>query len=240
LHTVDGVDDEAARRLEALVVRRERDAEPVSHLLGSRAFYDLDVDVDRRVLTPRPETETLIEVFAELAEAGALPPGPVADWGTGSGVLAAVLRRWRPVLALERSADARELAARNLGRGDPGRGWMLVASDGLGPVARGSLAAVVANPPYIEPPDWDDLPEDVRRHEPRQALLPDDGDVVGLYAWIGAEAARCLVPGGHLLAEVGAGQAQRLEQALGSGGLVPRERRRDLLGHERVLVLRRP
>lgn len=233
------MDAEAATRFEALVVRRERDAEPVSHLLGSRAFYDLDVDVDRRVLTPRPETETLIEVFAELAEGGALPSGPVADWGTGSGVLAAVLRRWRPVLALERSPDAREVASGNLGRDGSGLGWLLVASDGLRPVAPGSLAAVVANPPYIEPSDWDELPEDVRRHEPRQALLPDDGDVTGLYARLGGEATRCLVPGGYLLAEVGAGQAQRLERALASGGLVPTERRRDLLGHERVLVLRR-
>jgi release factor glutamine methyltransferase len=233
------VDAEAATRFEALLVRRERDAEPVSHLLGSRAFYDLDVAVDRRVLTPRPETETLIEVFAELEDRGALPPGPVADWGTGSGVLAAVLRRWRPVLAVERSADARVVALGNLGCVGSGQGWMLVAGDGLQAVAPASLAAVLANPPYIEPENWDELPEDVRRHEPRQALLPDDGDVVGLYARLGAEAARCLVPGGRLLAEVGAGQAESLERALARGGLVPAERRRDLLGHERVLVLRR-
>lgn len=229
---------EVARRFDSLLSRRAQGAEPVSLLLGVRGFYDLELAVDRRVLSPRPETEELIESFALLVERDALPAGPVADWGTGSGALARVLRRWRPVLALERSPEARAVALGNLAQGLVQQPWLLAAADGLSPVRPASLAAVLANPPYIEPADYPGLPDDVRLFEPRAALVPDDGDVPGLYARIGREAQRCLVPGGWLLIEVGAGQAQQLEAALARSGLTPAGRRKDLLGHERVLCLR--
>lgn len=238
LITLDAPSAEGRRRFQALLARRADDHEPVAQILGRREFFDLCLTVDRRVLVPRPETEELIHAFVALDAGGRLPPGPVADWGTGSGALAAVLRRWRPVLALERSADARAVAAQNLQARPGDAACLLVAGDGLGAVAGGSLAAVVANPPYVEAEDWPRLPRDVRDHEPRAALVPACGSVRDLYAGLGREARRCLRPGGALLAEVGAGQAAGLEAALAGSGLRPECRRVDLLGHERVLVLR--
>lgn len=240
LLTLEQVPLPAQGAFELLLDRRCLEAVPVCQLLGRRGFLDFELAVDRRVLAPRPETEGLVEVLQELLEQGALPEGCLADWGTGSGALAVACSRLRPVLALERSADAREVAATNLRRLAGPFGWLLLASDGLAAAADSSLAAVLANPPYVEAGDWPRLPDDVRLHEPAEALVPSQGSVAELYARLGRQAQRCLKPGGWLLVEVGAGQAERLERALGEGGLQAQMRRRDLQGHERVLALRRP
>lgn len=225
---------------QALVDRRVADGWPVAYLIGRRDFFDLSLVVDERVLVPRPETETLVEAFADLDQAGRVPPGAVADWGTGSGAVALVTSRRRAVLALDRSWPALQLAALNVaGRAAAGpretQAIQLAQCDGLSAVRPGSLAAVLANPPYIEPDDWAGLSDDVR-HEPFNALVPRGGDVADLYDTLAREAAAALVPQGWLLTEIGWGQADRVAQSCKEAGLTSVQRHRDLAGVERVIV----
>lgn len=237
LRTVLEAHEVAAFR--ALLVQRVEHARPVAYLTGRRAFRELELYVDERVLVPRPETELLVDVFLELEARGEVPPGPVADRGTGSGCLALSVAGRRKVIAVDLSAGALAVAARNVDLcGAAGR-VALLQSDGLAALAHGSLAAVLANPPYVSASEHARLPEDVRRHEPRLALVPPDGDVAGMYARLLPEALRALAPGGWLCTEVGAGQAGWVAQLASGSGCDRVEVRRDLAGIERVVALRK-
>lgn len=240
LWTLEQVPAEAARTLERLVQRRVADGRPLAYLTGRQGFHELDLAVDGRVLIPRPETELLVERLLARLDAGEVPEGPLADWGTGSGCVALSLASRRPVLALDRSAGALAVAAVNRTTGPPARPVWLVRADGLSPVREASLGAVAANPPYVTAAEWADLAPDVRDHEPRSALVPADGDVPGLYTRLGRRAARCLRPGGWLLAEVGAGQAPAVAAAWTREGLEVSALLTDLGGHQRVVEARRP
>lgn len=236
--------EEALAACQALVDRRVADGSPVAYLIGRRDFYDLTLVVDERVLVPRPETETLVEAFADLDQAGRVPAGPVADWGTGSGAVALVTARRRAVLAIDRSRPALDLAALNVARREvggarPAGAIQLAQCDGLSAVRPGSLAAVLANPPYVEPEDWAGLSADVR-HEPQSALVPREGDVAELYDTLARQAAAALVPQGWLLTEIGWGQAERVVQSCEAAGLTSVQRHRDLAGIERVIAAQRP
>jgi release factor glutamine methyltransferase len=215
----------ARERFEALLARRAA-REPVAYILGFKPFRRLELAVDRRVLIPRPETELLVEVGLEL-EAGAR----VADVGTGSGAIALALADERPDLSItgiDASADALVLArdnARRLGlEVDFIEGDLLVG---------GPYDAALANLPYVC--DGDRLAPEITRYEPAEALYggPDGLDVIRRLV----EMASGAVP--LLALEVGAGQADEVESLLRAAGFTDVERRRDLAGHERVVVGRR-
>jgi len=229
----------ARARFESLVAERVATARPVAYLVGWRDFRDLRLVVDERVLVPRPETELLLEVFERLLSEGRLPPGPVADRGTGSGALAVCAAAWRPVLACDCSHAALAVARANLVAHPPRHAVLLVAADGLGAVAPKRLAAVLANPPYIEAADFDGLPADVRDHEPRGALVPAEASVALAFSRLLAESAAALAPGGWLLTEVGAGQAADVSSAARAAGWQEVSVAVDLAGHGRVVCARR-
>jgi release factor glutamine methyltransferase len=211
-------------RFEELVARRAA-REPVAYILGRKPFRRIELEVDRRVLIPRPETELLVEVGLEL------PGGArVADVGTGSGAIALALADERPDLALtgiDASADALVLARDNARR--LGLDVSFVRGDLL---VGGPYDAVLANLPYVR--DREELPPDVARYEPVAALYggPDGLDVIRRL--VGMAGAMPLVA-----LEVGAGQADAVAGLLGAAGLRAVERRRDLAGIERVVVGRR-
>lgn len=192
----------AAARFERLVAARRR-RRPLWHLLGRREFWSLDVVVDARVLTPRPETELLVEQALRLAPAGGL----VVDAGTGSGAVAVAIARERPdlrVLALDVDGDALAVAAANRRRLAPA--VALLRASWLSALAPASADVVVANPPYVPDGAIAGLAPEVRDYEPRRALAagPDGLREIGRLV---AEAAGVLVPGGWLVFEIGWGQA---------------------------------
>ena len=221
------LDPEQAGAFRDLVLRR-REREPVSHLVGLRGFRHLELAVDARVLTPRPETEHLVEAVLDL------PRGArVVDVGTGSGAVALALKDERPdleVLATDVSTDALDVAVQNA------RGLGLDVAffhgdllDALEADVR--VDAVVSNPPYVR--DGDPLPPEVARFEPAVALFggPDGLDVV-----------RRLVPqavgrGARLVAlEVGQGQDGAVAELLRSAGASTVHVVKDLAGIGRVVV----
>jgi release factor glutamine methyltransferase len=204
--------------------RRRREREPVAYIVGWKGFRRLDLQVDRRVLIPRPETEHLVEA------ALALPPGSrVIDVGTGSGAVALALKDERPdlhVFATDVSADALDVARANALR------LGLDVTFVFGNLTAGLEAdAVVSNPPYVEQEAA--LMPEVARYEPPLALF---GDLDGL-----AVIRRLIrdVRAPFLALEHGEGQAQAIEELARAEGFDEVARVRDLAGIERVLVARR-
>lgn len=214
----------------AQLLARRRAREPVAYLLGRKGFRRIELQVDARVLVPRPETELLVEV------ALALPRGArVADVGTGSGAVALALKHERPdlrVVATDISADALAVARANA------RALALDVAfahgDLLDPVD-GPLDAVLSNPPYVPDGDRDALAPEVAVHEPALALFagPDGLDVYRRL--VAAAVARAP----FVALEVGAGQAAAVGALLRDAGMGEVRAHRDLAGIERVVVGRR-
>ena len=231
-----------ATRYTRLVARRAR-REPVSLILGEREFWGLRFAVGPEVLTPRPETELIVETALDTCADCRNAPITIADLGTGSGCLAVVLAREFPravVTAIDRSADALELARRNAeAHGVADRiAWVcgrfetwLAAGGG----ARCDL--IVANLPYVPTAELQSLAREVRDHEPRLAL---DGGIDGfepLRALLRL-AARSPRPA-WLIVELGAGQAARLRTLVAdTDGLALLDLRADLQGIPRAAVIR--
>ncbi len=211
---------------------------PVAYLLGRREFWSMSFLVEPGVLIPRPETEVLVEVACAL-QADA-PDGPLLDLGTGSGVVAIALAiecAARKVFAVERSPAALAVARRNVERLAPGRVG-LVRGDWLDALAENCAAVIVANPPYVED-DYPGLATDALRHEPRDALAAGPAGLDALAAIVDG-ARRCLLAGGWLALEHGAGQGPAVRELLAGAGFAGVTTRCDLAGRERVSCGRRP
>jgi len=233
------VEPEAARRYERLLEERARRV-PLAYIMGEREFWSLRIRVDRRVLVPRPETETLVEAALERLSSGAR----VADVGTGSGavVIALALELGAGTfLGTDRSAAAIEVARANAAEHGLAGTIEFLEGDLLAPLAArtGLLDALVSNPPYIPTAELGGLQPEVRDFEPRLAL--DGGfDGLALIERIVAGAPPLLRCGGWLLLEIGAGQADAVRALLRRTGCFDDVSARcDLAGIERVVMARR-
>lgn len=233
LHLPDPLPPQAATALAAALARRAR-REPVSHILGRRAFWGRDFIVTPDVLDPRPETETLIE------QALRLPFHRVLDLGTGSGAIVVTLLAERPQargMGLDISAPALSVAARNaqaLGVADR-VDW--VQSDWLTAVNFSGGAAfdlVVSNPPYIDAAEVETLSPEVRDHEPRIALTPGP-DGLAPYRLLAVQAPRVMAPGGVLMVEIGHQQGAAVAAIFDGAGFSQVEIVPDLGGKDRVV-----
>jgi release factor glutamine methyltransferase len=180
-HGDDALSAEQAAQF-AQLVRRRVAHEPVAYLVGQRAFYDVELLVDRRVLIPRPETEHLVDDALEWARRGAGQEAlRIADVGTGSGALAVTLARHLPaarVWAVDLSPDALQVATANVRRYGLEQRVLPVCADLLSALG-GPLDLVVANLPYVRAAEVAGLAADVAAYEPHLAL---DGGIDGLNA----------------------------------------------------------
>jgi release factor glutamine methyltransferase len=188
-------------------------------------------------LVPRPDTETLVEVALALLPPPRAEAPRVVDVGTGSGAIAIAIAVARPdaqVEAVDRSADAAEVARENVAR--HARGVVVHVGDLLDPV-KGAFDLVVSNPPYIPSAAIAGLQVEVQR-EPRLAL---DGGADGLEVVrrLVGQAAPRLAAGGALAIEIGQGQAEATTALFAASGLTEIARHRDLGGVERVVTGRR-
>lgn len=186
---------------------------PLWHIVGRVEFFGIELSVDSRVLIPRPETEVLVE--AALRELSAKPREGVryiADIGTGSGNIAIALAKGHAgvfIYATDISSDALEIAEANARASGADGAISFLKGDLLEPFEQlggGSLEMILSNPPYISSREWEELPLEVREREPRIALY-GGRDGLDLIRELVARAPCVLEPGGHLMLEVGSGQA---------------------------------
>lgn len=232
------LDDTAACGLETMLEARCRRV-PMAQVLGRRGFWEHEFAVTADTLTPRPETELLVEIA--LARIAPDRPLRLLDLGTGTGclllsLLDALPRAWG--LGVDRSAAALAVAAGNRDRLGLTSRCALVLADWCEPLA-GRFDVIVANPPYIPTAQIAALEPEVARHEPRLAL---DGGDDGLdpYRTLFQPLPGLLAPGGIALFEHGAGQGTALAALARSAGLAVLARHDDLAGHDRCIVLGQP
>jgi release factor glutamine methyltransferase len=238
-------------RYRALVMKRANERLPVAYLTGRREFYSLELEVTRDVLVPRPETELLVDVAIEALarrakERPQAEPAVVADLGTGSGAIAIALAKLaKPpvgrVFAVEKSEAAAEVARRNVARHELGDRIEVLIGEWFAPLRarslEGKLALIASNPPYVGEGERAALAPEVLA-EPPGALFAG-GDGLDAIRAICAEGADFLEPGGALAVEHGAAQGEAAREIARAAGLAEISTRRDLAGHERVLVARR-
>ncbi len=229
-------DDEAFGKIETMIERRAN-REPLSHILGRREFWSLPFKVTPDVLTPRPDSETVIEAVLAWAD-GRKPPLRLLDLGTGSGCLLLALLHEFPAATgtgVDRSAAALDVAGENAhALGMSGR--IRLRHDNWGNGLADTFDVIVANPPYIPAGDIVGLAREVAGFEPRSAL---DGGADGLeaYRMLLPDVRRLLAADGLAALEVGAGQADAVTALAAGKGLKPIGRRRDLAGIDRVVLL---
>ena len=235
----DVIEDAAAHRA-IEVVKRRATGEPLAYALGSAAFRHLTLQVDRRVLIPRPETEVVVDEALKAMQGRA--GGIAVDIGTGSGAIALSLAtegHFDQVIATDVSPDALAVAKSNLDRLVPPHTPVefRLGAD-FAPLAGTKACLIVSNPPYIAPEEASSLPASVRDWEPALALYADDGGMAR-YDQLLAGAADYLEPGGWLVLEVDARRAtETARRATGTGRYTGVRLVRDLAGRERVLVAR--
>jgi release factor glutamine methyltransferase len=226
---------EIYRLVEARAARR-----PLQHLTGHQAFWRHDFFVTGDVLIPRPETELLVEAALQVLARVQSPV--VADVGTGSGCIALSLAAERPdaeVHAIDVSPAALRVARENARRlGLPA--VQFHEADLLSPWSGHGAAfhLVASNPPYVPSSDVDHLAPEVRDHEPRQALVPP-GSTLSVYERLAPAAASTLFPGGFLVLEVGAGQADAVSAIVARASLHVTRVISDLQGIPRTIVARK-
>jgi release factor glutamine methyltransferase len=224
--------EEELRRLQTLVDRR-RTREPLAYVLGEWGFRRLTLQVDPRVLIPRPETEILVERCLELLDGLERPR--VLDIGVGSGAIALAIADERPdarVVGTDASADALAVAQANkLRLAQDGRVELRYGDLLAG--ARGPFDLVVSNPPYVAPEDVAGLPPEVLQ-EPREALVG-----LGRHEAVASAARRVLPAGGVVALEVGDGQAASVAASLRGLGYDEVTATEDLAGRRRVVDGRR-
>ncbi|MFO0611065.1 MAG: peptide chain release factor N(5)-glutamine methyltransferase [Polyangiaceae bacterium] len=216
--------------------KRRRAGEPVAYLVGEREFYGRPFRVDRRVLVPRPDTETLVTVALERTAARALHVRAL-DLCTGSGCVVITLAKERPTshfLGTDLSEDALAVARDNAARlgALPWLGFQ--RADLFEGLRVAPLDLITANPPYIPDGDLPGLSVSIRAFEPTMALV-GGSDGLAIANRIIAAAPGHLSEGGVLAMEIGAGQASDVKRAFEARGFRDVEARRDYGGIERVV-----
>lgn len=227
---------EQVERFDSYLERRSR-REPVSRILGRKGFWKLLLQVGPEVLTPRPETERVVDIALE-----AFPEERASfamlDLGVGSGAILLSVLAERPAakgLGVDLSEAALAIARDNAANlGLAGRATFL-RTDWTQGLPDEGFDLVTSNPPYIPTGDIDGLEPEVAVHEPRLAL---DGGPDGLFAYraLAPEILRVLKPSGRFAVEIGWDQGAAVKALFEQAGAQDLRVVRDLSDRDRVVA----
>ena len=225
----------------AYVIAKRAQGIPLQYITRNQDFMGLTFYVDDRVLIPRQDTETLIELLIEKSKTENFKTG--VDIGAGSGCISISLVTYIKELtmtAIDLSEGALDVTKKNVKEhGLEGRVRFL-QSDVLEAYNKEEkVDLVVSNPPYISEKDCKELMIEVIGHEPRMALT-DEGDGLSFYRRITKDAKEILKPGGILAYEIGYNQAEAVTTILEEAGYIEIETHQDLAGKDRVVIGRNP
>jgi len=194
-------------------MERRLNREPISLIVGHQEFWSLDFIVDENVLTPRPETELLVETALNFILS---PTAKILDLGTGSGALAVAMAKEvseSKVSAIDIDPKALSIAKENAERHGVANQIEFICADLRKSDWSGCFSMVLSNPPYIKSADIQKIMPEVRNYEPGKAL---DGGVTGLdfYQAIIPMAIDRLEENGFLILEIGHDQADEVTALL--------------------------
>ncbi len=225
-------------------VKRRARGEPVQRICEETEFYSLPIKMEPGVLIPRPETELLVDqavAFARRLDGEATLR--VLDAGTGTGAIAIALARHVPaarILAVDLATEAVACAKSNAERNDVSDRVQIIHGDWAEVLADQSAPfdLILANPPYVTTAEMDELPVEVRDHDPGLALHGGD-DGLDPYRTLIPPAARALREGGALLLEISDTISNGVVNMLKNEALTKVTTSRDYAGHERVASARK-
>ena len=194
-------------------VERRLNREPVSLIVGHQEFWSLDFVVDGNVLTPRPETELVIETALNCISSHT---ARILDLGTGSGALAVTMAKEVPeckVSAIDIDPNALSIAKENAVRHGVADRIEFVCADLIKSAWSGCFSIILSNPPYIKSADIKKIMPEVQNYEPEKAL---DGGITGLafYRAIIPMAIDRLEENGFLILEIGHDQVDEVTALL--------------------------
>lgn len=227
-HDTESLSEPVILAFQVLCQRRQQ-GEPLAYLVGSKPFFGLDLQVDKRVLVPRPDTETLVEWALTLAVSSNKTTS-LLDMGTGSGAIALAIKHSKPdwqVTALDASIDALIVAQNNAKRLNLNINFL--PSSWFDALSNEKFDVIVSNPPYIVEGDWHMT---ALAYEPKQAFT-SGADGLDDIRQIIAHAPQFLTSNGWLLLEHGYDQAAAVRDLLDKRGFVQVQSKLDLAGIER-------
>ncbi|WP_054743506.1 peptide chain release factor N(5)-glutamine methyltransferase [Cellulosilyticum ruminicola] len=223
------------------VIAKRAQGIPVQYITRNQEFMGLNFYVDDRVLIPRQDTETLIELLIEKARIEQFKTG--VDIGAGSGCISISLVTYIEGLnmtAIDLSEGALDVTKKNVKEHGLEEHVKFLQSDVLEAYNKEEkVDLVVSNPPYISLQDCKDLMIEVIGHEPRMALT-DEGDGLSFYKRITNDAKEILKPGGIIAYEIGYDQGKAVKIMLEEAGYIEVEVYQDLAGKDRVVIGRNP
>lgn len=215
---------------------RRKSGTPVAHLLGTRGFWTLDLEVSEETLIPRPDTECLVEYVLEHFDEA---PKRMLDLGTGTGAIALAIASERPdweVVATDFKQSIVNLAKRNAQQNNLANIGFSVGSWFEAVCEERSFDLIVSNPPYIDELDLHLDLGDVR-FEPRSALVAAENGFSDL-RHIAERAPDFLVNGGMLCFEHGYEQGEQLRSLLADLGYTGMQTHLDYGGNDRFTTAR--
>ncbi len=222
-------------------LRRRAEGEPIAYIVGEKEFWSIPLAVTRNVLIPRPDTEAVVEAVIEIARTGLLRKQRILEIGTGSGAIAIALASELPeasIFAADIAEGALKTAVRNAAASGSGQNISFLCSNLFAPL-KAKFDIVVSNPPYITEEEFLSLPREIRRYEPKGALVAGPKGTEFHEALIRGSLS-VLASGGWLVMEIGDGQKKAVEDLFAeSGEYEPVRFRRDYSGACRVAAGRR-
>jgi release factor glutamine methyltransferase len=229
--------------------QRRLNGEPLQYIIGHWPFRQLDLDVDQRVLIPRPETEELVGLALAEFDSDRRTEPVIVDMGCGSGAIGlsllmelAQLNIDATLICVDESQDALVVARSNAHKHGLDNVTFVASSwfDELDPSLRGTVDLIVANPPYVSLTEFETL-DPVLRHEPLGALVADDSPLAAGFSDVETvirNSAQWLSRRGLLICEHGNMQREATLRAAREAGFRHVEDFDDVCGNPRFLVAR--